>query len=98
MRATSDRNGTRMARFIHLAPEPLTKRIRRNGIQPTPARDWLARSGIDDVDRVVWAFPVTPSFTVSHQWLRELKRTGARTIVAATFRIADDEPVLAGHY
>jgi hypothetical protein len=87
-----------MPRFIHLAPEPMAKRIRRNGIQPTRVRDWLVRSGLKGIDRLVWAFPVTPSFTVSHQWLRELKREGVRTLVAITFRIDDDEPVLARHY
>lgn len=87
-----------MPRFIHLAPEPLTGRIRRNGIQPTRVGDWLARNGVPELDRLVWAFPVTPSFAVSHQWLRELKREGVRTLVAVVFRIADDEPVLARHY
>jgi hypothetical protein len=87
-----------MPRFIHLAPEPLAKRIRRNGIQPTRVGDWLKRNGLGTANRLVWAFPVTPSFTLSHQWLRELKRTGVRTIVAVTFRVEDDEPVLARHY
>jgi hypothetical protein len=84
-----------MPRFTHLAPEPLAKRIRRSGIQPTRVGAWL---GLGAYDRLVWAFPVTPSFTLSHQWLRELKRTGARAMVAVTFRIGDEEPVLARHY
>lgn len=46
----------------------------------------------------VFAMPVTRSFYVSHQWLRELKRSGARSISAVTFRVPDDEPVLFGHY
>ena len=87
-----------MPRFIHLAPEPLAKRIRRHGIQPTRIRGWPAFDGLADIDRAVWAFPVTPSFTVSHQWLRELKRGGVRTLVGIVFRIADNEPVLARHY
>jgi hypothetical protein len=87
-----------MARFIHLAPEPLAKRVWRSGIRPTRIGDWFARSGIRGLDRAVWAFPVMPSFTLSHQWLRELKRKGARTLVAVTFRIEDDELVLARHY
>ena len=87
-----------MPRFIHLAPEPLAKRIRRHGIQPTRVRSWLSRYGMDEFDRLVWAFPVTPSFAISHQWLRELKRDGVRTMVAVTFRIHDDQPVLARHY
>jgi hypothetical protein len=34
----------------------------------------------------------------SHQWLRELKRTGVRTISAVQFRVADDCPVFVGRY
>lgn len=42
--------------------------------------------------------PVTDNFYVSHQWLRELKRRGQRTIMGVYFRILDDQPVLVGHY
>jgi hypothetical protein len=87
-----------MPRFIHLAPEPLAKRVRRNGIRARRVGDWFARRGLPDVDRLVWAFPVLPSFTLSHQWLRELKHEGARTLVAITFRLDDAEPVFASHY
>jgi hypothetical protein len=41
---------------------------------------------------------VTPNYAVSHQWLRELKREGAKTLVAVVFRIDDDEVVFARHY
>jgi hypothetical protein len=87
-----------MPRFIHLAPEPLAKRVRRNGIQATRIGDWFARRGLPDVDRLVWAFPVTPSYSISHQWLRELKHEGVRTLVAITFRLGDEEPVFVRHY
>jgi hypothetical protein len=46
----------------------------------------------------VWSFPVTPNYAVSHQWLRELKREGAKTLIAVVFRIDDNEPVFARHY
>jgi hypothetical protein len=42
--------------------------------------------------------PVTPSYYASHQWLRELKRGGERTLVGIHFRLAGDEPVWVGHY
>ena len=87
-----------MPRFIHMAPEPLASRIERNGIQPTRTRGWPDGSSLAGIDRAVWAFPMTPSFTVSHQWLRELKRFGVRTLVAIDFRVADNEPVYAHHY
>jgi len=87
-----------MPRFIHLAPESVVKRIRRNGIQPTSIRGWGSRWHLAGTDRLVWSFPVTPNYAVSHQWLRELKRFGAKTLVAVVFRIDDDEIVFARHY
>jgi hypothetical protein len=42
--------------------------------------------------------PVTRNFYVSHQWLRELKAGGQRTIVGVYFRVPDDEEVWVGHY
>ncbi len=42
--------------------------------------------------------PVVPNFYASHQWLRELKRSGARTIVGVYFRIPDTDRVWLGHY
>jgi len=87
-----------MPRFIHLAPDSVVKRIRRNGIQPTKIRGWGTRWHLPGTDRLVWSFPVTPNYAVSHQWLRELKRWGARTLVAVVFRIDDDEVVFARHY
>lgn len=87
-----------MPRFIHLAPEALVKRIERNGIQPTRIRGWPQDAPMSAIDRAVWAFPVMPSFTVSHQWLRELKRFGVRTLVAMVFRLDDREPVYVRHY
>jgi hypothetical protein len=87
-----------MPRFIHLAPESVVKRIRRNGIQPTHIRGWGPRWHLPGTDRLVWSFPVTPNYAVSHQWLRELKRWGAKTLVAVVFRIDDDEVVFLRHY
>jgi hypothetical protein len=86
-----------MPRFIHLAPESVVKRIRRNGIQPTKIRGWGRRWHLPGIDRLVWSFPVTPNYAVSHQWLRELKRWGVKTLVAVVFRIDDDEVVFARH-
>ncbi|WP_295557560.1 hypothetical protein [uncultured Hyphomicrobium sp.] len=82
-----------MPLFVHIAPEPLAKRIRRSGI--AARRLDAAYNGFD---RLVWAFPVMESYTLTHQWARELKRLGARTLVAVTFRVPDTEPVLAHHY
>lgn len=79
--------------LVHLAPDSRSKAIRRSGIAPTRLDGWHA-----SYDRYVWAFPLLESFTASHQWMRELKRSGARTLAAIVFRIGDDEAVLVGHY
>jgi hypothetical protein len=82
-----------MPRLIHLAPETASKRIRRNGIAPR-----RIKHKVEGFDRLVWVFPQLPSYTLSHQWLRELKRSGARTLVAVDLDIAGDELVLVGHF
>lgn len=46
----------------------------------------------------VYATPVTPNFVLTHQWLRELKRRGQRTIWAVYLRIPDNILVWAGRY
>jgi hypothetical protein len=79
--------------LVHLTPESNLKAIRRSGLAPTRLGGWHAR-----YDRFVWAFPVLESYTLTHQWMRELKRHGARTLAAVRIRIPDDEPVLVGHF
>lgn len=46
----------------------------------------------------IYAMPVLPNFYASHQWLRELKKRGARTIEAVYFRLRADAVVYVGHY
>ena len=79
-----------MATFVHLAVEKDVKSIGRAGIRLPRARQ--------GVERGVYAMPVTRNFYISHQWLRELKRRGQRTLVAVHFRIPDKQIVLVGHY
>jgi hypothetical protein len=75
--------------FVHLASERDLASIRRSGISLRKRRSR---------PRGVHALPVTRNFYVSHQWLRELKRSGGGTIVGVYFRIPDDEVVEVGHY
>jgi hypothetical protein len=79
-----------MAQFIHLTDERLVRQIAKVGIKPN--RHWNTES------KCVFAMPVLQDFMVSHQWLRELKRWGVRTIAAVQFRLPDEEPVRVGHY
>lgn len=83
-----------MALFVHLAPEKESDSIRRAGIKPRR----LKRPLVEGYHRIVFAMPVTDQFYVSHQWLRELKRSGQRTMVGVYFRTPDDQPVMMGHY
>jgi hypothetical protein len=76
--------------FVHLTPEKYVRAIRKGGIK--------AQHAGEGVPKGVFAMPVVPEFYVSHQWLRELKRGGQRTILGIYFRIPDDEEVWIGHY
>lgn len=78
-----------MPQFIHLTDERLLKRLEKSGIRTT---NWGTKI------RCVYATPVLEDFQVSHQWLRELKNKGIRTIGAVQFRIPDEEEVLVGRY
>ncbi|MFE9580027.1 HEAT repeat domain-containing protein [Nocardia sp. NPDC006044] len=72
--------------LVHLTPEKNARRIRRAGIAASGYR------------RGVFCMPVLPSYVLSHQWLRELRRGGQRLIVAVHFRVPDHELVRVGHY
>lgn len=82
-----------MPRLVHIAPLAEAKKIRRNGIRARTVRGWIVGH-----DRFVWAFPLLPSYTLTHSWMRELKRLGPTSLVAVTFKVADDELAFARHY
>jgi len=78
-----------MVSFIHIADKNDEQAILRNGIKASKRR-----SGA----RGVYATPVVQDFAITHQWARELKRRGVRTLVCVRFKIPDDQPVLVGKY
>lgn len=80
-----------MATFVHLTPEKNVGSITRAGIKTH--QTWHA-----EVPEGVYAMPVVPNFVIAHQWLRELKHSGQRTICGVYVRIPDDEQVFLGHY
>lgn len=80
-----------MAMFVHLTPESKVAVIRRNGIR----RD---RRAVGDFPGGVFAIPVTRNSSVSHQWLRELKRRNPGAMAGVYFRVPDAEQVWVGHY
>lgn len=85
-----------MPLLVHIAPQNEASRIRRNGLRPRRVAPEFLSSELHD--RVVWAFPVLASYTLTHSWSRELKRWGRTSLVAVTFRIPDAEEVYARHF
>ncbi|WP_431931471.1 hypothetical protein [Nonomuraea jabiensis] len=79
-----------MTMLVHITAAKNARSIRRSGIR--------AVSGGHDGAAGVYCLPVLPSYQTTHQWTRELRRGGERTLVAVYFRVPDDEPVQVGHY
>lgn len=72
--------------LVHLADKNDSKKILNAGIKPGQNR------------KGIFCMPVTQNFLVSHQWLRELKRSGVKNIVGVYFRLKSTEKVWAAHY
>ncbi|GLF99187.1 HEAT repeat domain-containing protein [Streptomyces yaizuensis] len=80
-----------MAILVHLTPASNAARVRRSGLRAAGSRGGGARG--------VFCFPVLPSYTLTHQWLRELARFGGGGgLVAVHVRLPDTEEVRVGHY
>lgn len=75
-----------MPTLVHLADEKNSAAITKNGLK-------TGRHGTG-----IFCMPVLPNFYVSHQWLRELKRSGARSYVGVYFKVPSSEMVFAGKY
>jgi len=71
---------------VHITDVKNVRSIQRSGIRPSSSNG------------AVYLMPVTANHLVSHQWLRELKRTGARQLVGIYIRVRSDEKVWAGRY
>ncbi|MEU6786987.1 hypothetical protein ABZ912_48020 [Nonomuraea angiospora] len=79
-----------MTMLVHITAAKNIRSVRRSGIR--------AVSGGHEGAVGVYCLPVFPSYQTTHQWVRELRRGGQRTLVAVYFRVPDDEPVQVGHY
>ncbi|MFZ4575502.1 MAG: hypothetical protein ACOYN0_13985 [Phycisphaerales bacterium] len=86
-----------MTMLVHLIDERQSSSVRRSGLKGVP-REVSTNGTRISLDAAVYAMPVLPSFFASHQWLRELKRRGMRTISAAYFRMRADARVWVGKY
>jgi hypothetical protein len=78
-----------MVSLVHIADKNDEHCIVKNGI-----RAGKRKAG----PRGVYAVPVVPNYATTHQWARELKRGGVKTLICVQFRIPDNEPVLIGRY
>jgi hypothetical protein len=76
--------------LTHFAPEKSVGSIRRSGIKVYP---WAFEK-----PHGVFCMPILPNFMLTHQWLRELKGRGQRTIVAIDFRLRSEQMICFGHY
>lgn len=86
-----------MTMLVHLIDERDSRSVARVGLRGALS----SVRGVDahhELDRAVYAMPVLPNYFVSHQWLRELKRRGMRTLAAVHFRMRADALVWVGRY
>jgi hypothetical protein len=79
-----------MAEFVHVTAARAARRIERSGI--------AARSHGRAGGRGVYCMPVLASFTLTYQWVRELRRWHPGVLVAVHLRLPDEEPVTVGRY
>lgn len=79
-----------MTQFIHLTDSRIIDRISRAGIA-------MARTRLKGV-KGFYCTPVCKDYYRTHQWLRELKRTGVTSIHAIQFSVPSDLMVWVGRY
>jgi hypothetical protein len=79
-----------MTHFVHLSDAKLIPAIRKNGIKAGEVRNGSLKG--------FYCTPVTKSVYKTHQWLRELKRRGIKTIDAVQFYLPPSENVFVGLY
>ena len=72
-----------MVTLVHVTAAKLEPKIKRSGL----------RAGYG-----LYAFPVLPSHTLTHQWTREIMKWKRQPMIGVYFRIGDDEVVYFGRY
>lgn len=85
-----------MTMLVHLCDARDVMSIRRSGIKGVERT--LGGTPAVALAKAVFAMPVLPNFYASHQWLRELKRRGMRSISGVYFRARADMMVYVGRY
>ncbi len=74
-----------MAILVHITSADNKKSITRSGIKPGD-------------NNVVFFMPHMKDFLISHQWARELKRSGIKNFAAVDFKLPNDEAIWFGKY
>ena len=75
-----------MTTLIHITNADLENSIKKNGIKAGKKSN------------LVFFMPITPNYLISHQWARELKRSGVKNFIAIYFKINKTNQVWHGHY
>lgn len=86
-----------MAIVVHLADARNAASIKRSGLRASPCTISTSQDHVPP-EKGVFVMPVLPDYWASHQWLRELKRGGMRTLVAVHVRLRSEVPVWVGRY
>ena len=81
-----------MVMLVHVAPAKLAPKIRRSGLRPSEGLFGGYKSD------AVYAFPVLPSYTLTHQWTREVLKWRRQPLIGVYFRVPDEEAVDFGHF
>lgn len=87
-----------MPRLVHLAPMSRRRAIERAGIRSEATVVVGADNRPAKVPRAVYAMPLVPDFSVTYQWVRELRRWHGERMLAVHFVVPSGEPVLVGRY
>jgi hypothetical protein len=72
-----------MVMLVHVTAAKLEPRIKRVGLRTAAG---------------LYAFPVLASYTLTHQWTREILKWKRQPMIGVYFRIGDEEQVRFGHY
>ena len=75
-----------MPTLVHFADEKRAKMILKTGLK------------LGKYSSGIYCMPVLQNFYVSHQWLRELKSSSVKTLIAVYFKVDTSELVYAGKY
>jgi hypothetical protein len=85
-------------RLVHLIRASSARTIRRAGIRGGAATVLELAGRRAELARAVFAMPLVPDFSVTYQWVRELRRWHGESMMAVHFVLPSDEEVLVGRY